>query len=68
MLTYSEYYNLVKQGLNALQEKLDEAKAFTQEQYEKALEREKNAEIKAQSEESSESEVLSDEPSSNEGE
>lgn len=40
MLTYSEYYNLVKLGLNALQEKLTEASNFTSEQYHKALERE----------------------------
>lgn len=40
MLTYSEYYNLVKLGLNALEEKLREASNFTSEQYHKALERE----------------------------
>lgn len=43
MLTYSEYYNLVKLGLDALQEKLTEASNFTSEQYHKALERENEA-------------------------
>lgn len=46
MLTYSEYYNLVKLGLSALEEKLKEASNFTSEQYHLALERENTPETK----------------------
>lgn len=50
MLTYSEYYNLCKLGLNALQEKLTEASNFTSEQYHKALEKEQEESMHAEPE------------------
>ena len=51
MLTYSEYYNLVKLGLSALEEKLKEASNFTSEQYHKALQREQEETTVAEADE-----------------
>lgn len=58
MLTYSEYYNLVKLGLDALQEKLTEASNFTSEQYHKALAKENEAQNTSEVEDSASEEIV----------
>lgn len=51
MLTYSEYFKMVKEGLVLYQARVTEAQMFTEQQYQKALEHEKatqEAEVKSE--------------------
>lgn len=43
MLTYSEYFKMVKEGLVLYQAQVNEAQLFTEQQYQKALQDEKAA-------------------------
>ena len=40
MLTYSEYYNLVKIGLTTLKNQLEEAIQYTEQEYKRSLQKE----------------------------
>lgn len=40
MLTYSEYYNLVKIGLTTLKNQLEEAIQYTEQEYQRSLQKE----------------------------
>ena len=40
MLTYSEYYNLVKIGLTTLKNQLEEAIQYTEQKYQRSLQKE----------------------------